>query len=362
MPVDPQVGLVPIHLPPLPSSPTVSVASSSYNHAAFVSHAVRSVANQTYPVLDHIVVDDGSTDGSGRILTELADVVPNLRVHLQTNQGQRAAYNRAVAEARGDIILFLDSDDAFRPDKVAASVEAFRRAPAAGLLTHRMAEVDASGRVVDLYPPLSTLPTGWLAAEVLASGGMVAGMAATSGLGLRREVADVAFPLPVGRSWFDAHLTAIATLVTEVVSIERALTEYRWHGSNETFGARLSADVLSRRVDARQEVWEAQHHFLEGYAPRAVPLLTPLDHSRVHVEQMYVLSRIERDGNDRELYEKLRATPQYTVQPTLRRMFWDAAPHLPRSVFLRVMDQLTRPSWGRRVLGNARSLGTRSRP
>lgn len=191
---------------------------------------------------------------------------------------------------------------------------------------------------------------------------MVAGIAATSGLGLRREVADVVFPLPVGRVTLDGHLTGIATLVTEIVSVELPLTEYRWHGDNETFSAHLSPEALRKRINARRDVWETQHAFLERYAPQAAPLLTPLDHSRVRVEQLYLLSRIERDGNDRRLHQMLRATPQFPTQPVLRRLFWEVAPYLPRSVFLLVMDQLTRPSLGRRMLGNARHLGARSRP
>jgi len=107
-------------------SSRISVIMPCYNAAAFVEEAVSCVMNQTYPDVELIVVDDGSTDGSADILHNLAaGYAPRIRLHFQDRQGPYPARNLALKHARGGYVAFLDADDYWTPDaleKLAASL------------------------------------------------------------------------------------------------------------------------------------------------------------------------------------------------------------------------------------------------
>jgi glycosyltransferase involved in cell wall biosynthesis len=92
-------------------SPLVSVLTAVHNRADHVADAVESVLGQTHRRVEHVVVDDGSTDGTVAVLRELALADQRLRVLQQDHRGPSAARNRALAAARGELVAFLDSDD-----------------------------------------------------------------------------------------------------------------------------------------------------------------------------------------------------------------------------------------------------------
>jgi teichuronic acid biosynthesis glycosyltransferase TuaG len=98
--------------------PDVSVVTPAFNAQLTIERTVRSVAAQTYPVAEHIVVDDGSTDGTLTLLRRLAAEYRHLQVLEQKNMGAGAARNRGIAAARGKYIAFLDSDDVWAEDKL----------------------------------------------------------------------------------------------------------------------------------------------------------------------------------------------------------------------------------------------------
>lgn len=90
---------------------TVSVIIPVYNVKPFIERCVRSVLNQTYKDLEIILVDDGSTDGSGDLCNQIAAGEPRIRVVHQQNQGLSGARNTGIHVAKGEYIVFLDSDD-----------------------------------------------------------------------------------------------------------------------------------------------------------------------------------------------------------------------------------------------------------
>ena len=109
----------------------VSVVIPVYNGSAYLEQAIRSVLAQTYPHIEIIAVNDGSTDESAQIL---ARVGTQVRVISQANAGVAAARNAGIANARGEFICFLDQDDYWRPEKVAEQVARFRSSDRVGLV------------------------------------------------------------------------------------------------------------------------------------------------------------------------------------------------------------------------------------
>ena len=95
----------------------ISVVMPCYNAAPYVEEAIECVLQQSYPHVELIVVDDGSTDGSTEILQRLATDHPErITLIYQNRAGPFAARNRALAHANGNYIAFLDADDTWHPD------------------------------------------------------------------------------------------------------------------------------------------------------------------------------------------------------------------------------------------------------
>ena len=108
------------------SLPVITVVIGAYNAERYLAEAIDSVLVQTYRNLELIVVDDGSTDRTGEIAGSYGDPVRCIR---QANGGMAAARNRAIPEARGSYLAFLDADDRFPPDKLASQLAVFEADP-----------------------------------------------------------------------------------------------------------------------------------------------------------------------------------------------------------------------------------------
>lgn len=114
----------PNNLERLGSQPRVSVIIPCYNSAAHIVETVASVSAQTVDDLEILVVDDCSTDGSADVVEAIALGESRLRFFRQnTNQGVARARNRALKEARGRYIAYLDSDDLWVPEKLERQIK-----------------------------------------------------------------------------------------------------------------------------------------------------------------------------------------------------------------------------------------------
>jgi glycosyltransferase involved in cell wall biosynthesis len=108
--------------------PFISVVIPTFNRARQVETALKSVLAQTYREFEVIIIDDGSTDGTGEALREIINAESEggtrIRYLFQSNRGQSAARNKGAEEARGEWVAFLDSDDAWLPEKLEWQVRA----------------------------------------------------------------------------------------------------------------------------------------------------------------------------------------------------------------------------------------------
>jgi len=104
--------------------PLISVIIPTFNRFQFLLEAIESVESQSYPNLEIIVVDDGSTDKTSTISNK-----ENLKYIFQKNQGPSAARNTGAKIAKGDWLAFLDSDDLWKPKKLMKQWEALNNNP-----------------------------------------------------------------------------------------------------------------------------------------------------------------------------------------------------------------------------------------
>jgi cellulose synthase/poly-beta-1,6-N-acetylglucosamine synthase-like glycosyltransferase/peptidoglycan/xylan/chitin deacetylase (PgdA/CDA1 family) len=124
------IGLARLHAArlrtqPRPSGfqPPVSIVVPAYNEIAGIEKAVRSLASSEYPEFEVVVVDDGSTDGTGDLVDALG--LPRVRVIREPNRGKAEALNTAVAAASYDLIAAVDADTVFEPGTLEALVRPF---------------------------------------------------------------------------------------------------------------------------------------------------------------------------------------------------------------------------------------------
>lgn len=96
----------------------ISVVVPVFNAEAYLPYCLRSIESQTYKNLEILLIDDGSTDGSGRLCDEYAARDSRARVIHQENQRLWATRNRGLSEAQGAYIFFPDADDCFHPETI----------------------------------------------------------------------------------------------------------------------------------------------------------------------------------------------------------------------------------------------------
>ncbi|WP_060668318.1 glycosyltransferase family 2 protein [Oceanobacillus caeni] len=96
--------------------PLISVIIPVYNVEEYLEECLNSIINQTYKHIEVIIINDGSTDNSYKVINEYANNYKNMKVINQKNAGQSVARNKGMEIAKGKYIYFLDSDDYILPE------------------------------------------------------------------------------------------------------------------------------------------------------------------------------------------------------------------------------------------------------
>ena len=123
----------------------ISVVIPLYNKAGQVARTLRSVLGQTFGRFEVVIVDDGSTDGSVNEARSVHD--SRIRIVSQRNAGVSAARNRGIAEARYDLIAFLDADDEWKPTYLETQCNLYRKYPDCSVFACNYEFRNADGRV-----------------------------------------------------------------------------------------------------------------------------------------------------------------------------------------------------------------------
>jgi len=128
--------------------PLVSIVTPSYNKGSFIEETILSVRNQTYPHIEHIVVDGGSTDETLAILRKYSD---SLTWISEPDEGQSDAINKGWRMAKGEILAYLNADDTYMPWAVQTAVEFFADNPDIGMVYGGCNLIDERGEVIGQY-------------------------------------------------------------------------------------------------------------------------------------------------------------------------------------------------------------------
>jgi len=126
--------------------PKVSVVIPVFNGERFIGCAIQSVLDQTFREFEIIVVDDGSTDRTEKIVRQFSAAIS---YHHQQNRGAGVARNLGVSRAQGDWVAFLDADDIWRPDKLAVQIEQIETYPEVAFFYSDIDLIDEEGNLTE---------------------------------------------------------------------------------------------------------------------------------------------------------------------------------------------------------------------
>ncbi|MFB1489379.1 MULTISPECIES: glycosyltransferase family 2 protein [unclassified Thiocapsa] len=220
----------------------VSVIIANFNYADFVGTAIASALGQTYQRIEVIVVDDGSTD---RSFDEISRFLPRIEFIQANHQGQIGACLEGLRRSSGEIVIFLDADDALLPDAVEILTRPFRDRTDVVKVQGYMSVVDRDGRGTGTCIPKLLPASGDYFELTLNHGLLPMPFAFTSGNAWSRGYLQQLLPLPtVG--WLDNYLHDLAPLYGRIESVREIVVQYRVHGKNDSHGSRILTPAIMR--------------------------------------------------------------------------------------------------------------------
>lgn len=224
--------------------PSVSVVICCFNYERYVGQAIESVLSQTAKACEIIVVDDGSRDGSA---ARVASYGPQVRLIRQENLGHVQAVNRGYQDAVGEVVIFLDADDALLPNAIASVQRVWR--PEVAKVQFELQIMDADGQVLPRH--FCNYPPGYNTAAIDSDFKHSATYLGPvlSGNAYARWYLDRLMPLTVPRAP-DGVFNTVAPLFGPCVVLPETLGLYRLHGANQsTQGEGLA--TIGKRFEKR---------------------------------------------------------------------------------------------------------------
>jgi GT2 family glycosyltransferase len=228
------------------TTPVVTILVDTYNHERFIEEALTSVMEQDFPAaeMEILVVDDGSTDRTPEMVRKFE---PRVRLIRKTNGGQASAFNAGIAEARGEVVAFLDGDDWWARNKLARVAEAMSSDRAVGLIGNGIVMVYPDGR-----QETQTLSGGFRFRANTAEGARLfrvrKSLLGTSRMTIRRRMLEQIAPVPEAiRIEADEYLFTLAAAMADAQILPEPLTFYRLHDANSFQFARQDSGKALRK-------------------------------------------------------------------------------------------------------------------
>jgi glycosyltransferase involved in cell wall biosynthesis len=272
------------------------------NGERYIDEAIGSILAQTYKDYELIVVNDGSTDSTCRILDSYKDKLDLKVVHHPSRQGITISINDGIRNATGDSITFLDHDDAWFPNMLETQVNHLEKFPDVGMVHSDFQTIDPAGNIVEASVARCRnrqRPSGNVFRELFMDSFIVA-----ISVLVRKECFDRLGGWDEKLRWADYHMWLRISRHYKVDYIPEVLVKYRQHPGQNTRPAdngqmeelvQISAlkDILERYPEVRQELGEeairrrlaeiyfggAYYYFDHGmfrntrmYLARAIPL------------------------------------------------------------------------------------------
>lgn len=219
----------------------VSIVINNYNYGEFLETCIDSALAQTYPDVEIVVVDDGSTDRSRHLLEKYRR---HVKILLLEHSGETAARNAGFAETAGDIVAFLDSDDFLRPEAAEDVVRKWQ--PRFSKLQFPLRVVTREGRSTGSLMPRCRLDEGRVDRLLLRTGRYITSPG--SGNFYARWLLEYIMPIPTAE-WpqsVDSYAATFAGFYGEIGVIQEPLGFYRVHHGN------MTRSVANKAIDISQ--------------------------------------------------------------------------------------------------------------
>lgn len=250
------------------SQSLVSIVINNYNYAKYLPDALEIALRQTYPNVEVIVVDDGSSDESQQILAEYAGKIKSVVMPRDASSStlspairQAAAIHAGFQISQGAVVFFLDADDLILENTVEAVMQAWQ--PDASKAQFYLEMVNEAGQPQGTTIP-ATMPSDPLA-ELLRTG--VYPSPPTSGNAWARGFLEKVLPMPTSGLRvgvvIDVYLTMLAPLFGRVLCLPQTLGLYRIHGNNLWSSTSLDANRLRKYLLSDIEREGLFHNWLE---------------------------------------------------------------------------------------------------
>jgi glycosyltransferase involved in cell wall biosynthesis len=225
-------------------SDLVSVIIPCYNQSKFLAEAIQSVLNQTYPNVEIIVIDDGSTDN----IEEVLQAFPQIEFIKQKNQGAAIARNKGIAASSGTFLIFLDADDRLLPNALELGVRYLNENTSCAFVTGGVKLIDSSGKFLEIPKQVRIEKDHFktlLATNYIWTPGVVV---------YRKSIFDSNNGFdPMAGGSADYELNVRIARKYEIASHGEIILEYRMHGSNmsKNLAYMLKSGISVRRAQKK---------------------------------------------------------------------------------------------------------------
>jgi glycosyltransferase involved in cell wall biosynthesis len=277
----------------------ISIIINNYNYGRFVRQAIESGLAQTYTKVEVIVVDDGSTDNSRAIIAAFDGRITSI---LKENGGQASALNAGYKASKGDLVLFLDSDDALSPKAIERVVAAWDWSFAK--LHFPLETIGIQGESKNRLFPDKKLDSGNVLTRLLMEGDYCS--PPTSGNVFSRVFLSNIMPMPEPewRECADCYLVANAPFFGDIGVINDPLGVYRLHGSSITAfvaDGRLRSESLQKRLnsDLRKQRLLNKLSAAYGEEAKANSVLSTYTHLKVRLASLKMFPEAHPFQSDR---------------------------------------------------------------